>query len=65
MAVTSELGQMTRHATSASGDWAGLQVSCEAMHLADVLHSDDYCGMMSSNQWPTSFMQYLQCVTGA
>lgn len=42
MAVTSEPGQMTRHATSASGDWAALQVSCEALHLADDLHTDDY-----------------------
>ena len=48
---------MTRHATSASGDWAALQVSCEAQHLPDALH-DDYRGMMMFNQWQMSFMQH-------
>ncbi len=57
MAVISEPGQMTRHATSASGDWAALQVSCEAQHLPDALH-DDYRGMMMFNQWQMSFMQH-------
>ena len=58
MAVISEPGQMTRHATSASGDWAALQVSCKALHLPDVLHCNEYCGMMTINQWQISFTQH-------
>ena len=58
MAVISEPGQMTRHATSASGDWAALQVSCKALHFPDVLHCNECCGITIMNQWQISFTQH-------